>query len=207
MPHYLVPGETLVEREKHREEFISPVDGDFKKTEYIDTSDDGGRRIRNGDLLAGRALKPDNIPTQAKRVLHHAQGLSDLYVYNGVHFVSDRFKALVERFEPGVHQFFPMVVMQGKKQLGTLHYFNICNRIGGLAPDACFPPFKPEDRMYISSYTPADRIVTSARKTAGFHIWRDKYDFPAMISDAFAAAMVEEGLVGAKASDRLPEVE
>jgi hypothetical protein len=207
MPHYLVVGPSLVTLATHKPDYILPVDGDFRKVDYFDNSDDGGRRVVAGKLDAGRALKPEHMPTRLKRVDPYPQGLSDLYSASFGYFVSDRFKALVERFEPGVHQFFPMTVKSGNKPLGTLYYFNICNRIDGMDHDACIPPIRPGDRTYHGLSQPGEKLVLSARKTAGVHIWRDMRRGDAFISDAFAAAMVEEGLVGATASNRLPEVE
>ena len=208
MAYNLYPGETLVTAATHKADYILPVDGDLRKTEFIDTSDDGGARVRNGDLRAGRALKPDKIPTKAKREHPAPQPLSDFYPAGGAFYVSDRFKALVEAFEPGVHQFFPVTVKSGNKHLGSLYLFNICNRIDGMDYDACIPPILPGHRVYSGLSQPGEKIVLSRRKIAGVHIWRDKRStIEVFISDAFCAAMRAADLVNPQASGPVEEVD
>jgi hypothetical protein len=208
MAYNLFPGETLVTAATHKAEYILEVDGNLRKTEFIDTSDDGGARVRNGDLRAGRALKPDHIPTKVKRSPPAPQPLSDFYPAGGAFYVSDRFKALVEEFEPGVHQFFPVTIKSGNKHLGSLYFFNICNRIDGMDHDACIPPILPGQRVYQSRYEGAEKIVLSRKKIAGVHIWRDKRSpISVYISDAFCAAMRAANLVNPQASGPVEEVD
>lgn len=208
MAYHLFPGETLVTAATHKAEYILPVDGNFGKTEYIDASDDGGAIVRNGSLYAGRALKPDNIPTKVKREHPAPQPLSDFYPCAGGFLVSDRFKALVEAFEPSVHQFFPVTVNSGSKHLGSLYFFNMCNRIDGLDYDACIPPILPGQRVYSGLSQPGEKIVLSRRKIAGVHVWRDKRStIEVFISDAFCAAMRAANLVNPQASGPVEDVD
>lgn len=44
MPHYLFGDGGRVARERYKTDYIVPVDGDLTKVEYIDTSDDGGKK-------------------------------------------------------------------------------------------------------------------------------------------------------------------
>jgi hypothetical protein len=208
MAYNLFPGETLVTAATHKPEYINPVDGDLRKTEYVDTGDDGGAIVRNGNLYVGRALKPDNIPTMAKRAPPAPQPLSDFYPFSGGFLVSDRFKALIEGFEPGVHQFFPLTVKSGNKLMGTLYFFNICNRIDGLDHDACIPPILSGHRVYSGLLQEGEKIVLSGRKIAGMHIWRERKAVNrVLISDAFYAAMLAANLGNPQASVLVEEVD
>lgn len=101
-----------------------------------------------------------------------------------------------------------MTVKQGVKDMGVLYYFNICNRIDGLAHEACVPPILPGDRLKrLTEFPSSEKLVLSASKTAGVHVWRDMRTLGAFISDEFAAAMLAENFDGAAASDRLEEAD
>lgn len=109
------------------------LDGDRSKIEYVDTSPDfeGGSNptFKAGRLHAGRPIKPDHVPTKVQRG-GKRYGIPDVVWGTNMFFVNDRFREVVERLEPGVHQYFPVDMLWEDGTLAQKMYmFNICNRL------------------------------------------------------------------------------
>lgn len=107
------------------------LDGDLWKTEYVDKTPDGRSigSFKAGEKRLGRALKPDHIPTKF-RWGGAASRMPDIMLSHEVILVSDKVKAIIERLEPGVHQFFPLETLCRGNQPGPqMHLLNICNRL------------------------------------------------------------------------------
>ena len=65
--------------------------------------------------------------------------MPDFAAILGYQVVSDAFRALIEEFEPGVHQYIPVDVYKtrdGEERWGTWYWLNICNRIDSTDHDA-----------------------------------------------------------------------
>lgn len=123
----------------------------------------------------------------------------------GAAYISPAFKALVEQFEPDVHQFFEMSVVWRKKDVGTVFYFVVANRIDALDHAACVPPIGPNDRVFMPTYGPDDKRVFNMSQIGGAHIWSEKREIGLFMSDAFRDAIFEQGLTGVKESVRYDE--
>ena len=125
------------------------VDGTFDKVAFVDDTQDEGRIIKLQSLDAGRPITAEDLPTQLKCSPPSKYPYADyMWTPKNTAFVSPKFKNLVERFEPSVHQFFEMATVSGKRDTGSMFWFIVCNRIGALDPDACIHPIKEGDRLY-----------------------------------------------------------
>lgn len=80
----------------------------------------------------GLPVVPDGAPTRAWWSGRGKYALPDFAAILGYQVVSEDFRALIEEFEPGVHQFIPVDVYKtrdGEEVWGTWYWLNICNRI------------------------------------------------------------------------------
>ncbi|WP_150526947.1 imm11 family protein, partial [Roseibium sediminis] len=110
------------------------LDGDVDKIEYVDTTVDKGHSplFKPGQLNAGRAIKPDHVPTRAQWESKRYPPPDVLFKYD-MYLVSNAFKDILERHEPGVHQFFPVDVVYKDDSLARqMYFFNICSRLDGM---------------------------------------------------------------------------
>jgi hypothetical protein len=111
----------------------TPLDGDLNKVSPVDESWDGGAVPYS--LYGGRPVKIELLPKRMR--WSDARYKIPDFESSGSHVgVSERAKALIERFEPGVHQFVPIDYYNGKgKLLERRHFLYVCNRIDCLDHD------------------------------------------------------------------------
>ncbi|PID36785.1 MAG: hypothetical protein CR993_03295 [Rhodobacterales bacterium] len=119
--------------------------------------------------------------------------------------VCQTFKDIVEEFEPGVHQFFPMEYYdsKGEKKIGEGYWMIICQRLDTLHDTLCIPP--RNERGFIDDFNEEyadrdkslDRVVFSKEKAAGYHMWHDKF-YPGanLFSNELAERLIGAGLTG-----------
>ena len=124
--------------------------------------------------------------------------------------VDEDFKQLIEKFEPGVHQFFPFTITMPKGEIFPKQYFTLVIRqfIEGVIPkegtyrdDSSYDPFSKKllkTRYYPLGYTKPhyNKIHVSKEAIGSAHLWRDtRMTRPnVFISDSFQAAVKEAGL-------------
>jgi hypothetical protein len=95
--------------------------------------------------------------------------------------VDETFRAIVEQFEPGVHQFIQMEV-RGADGLpsGIPYYvFNVCQRITGVdleRSNVCWNT-RADGSKFASVPSYNDQILVHGSAVVGKHIWRDDYFF------------------------------
>lgn len=104
------------------------IEGNSGELELEDMTDDGGIGLKMSRWGSGRRAKPDSMPKvirwKSRRKLLDYEG-----AYVG-YSVSDRFRALIEEIEPGVHQFEPIRYETKDGSLIEDRWFwQICNRI------------------------------------------------------------------------------
>ncbi len=173
------------------------LDGDYSKIEYVDTTferDGVGGTFEPGDLHLGRAVKPDHVPTRIVRK-GSKQTLPDVDWAVGMYFVNDRFKDVIERFEPGVHQFFPTDFLSKDGTLQAhMYFFNVCNRLDSVDRDLTTAElelgrtWRPDKGGY---------LVFNLRQIGKHHIWHDKHVLKGLyVSDALHDALIEAGITG-----------
>ena len=93
------------------DEGFEPLDGDWAKVQIADLTDDGGAMPLGPEINIGRRVDPTHMPTAFRYKAPRHQGLRDVMPFlRGTTLVSPAFRDLVERFEPGVHQFLPVAI-------------------------------------------------------------------------------------------------
>lgn len=130
--------------------------------------------------------------------------------------VSQRFRALVERFEPGVHQFVSISIHETRDgpPVANFFWFVVCQRIDSVDRDQTTyeyraPSDTPEEGFWFSSKRnpvsgerediPNASLVFDERKVAGYHIWNDPHILvkgDRLCSDQFAQAAAGENFLG-----------
>uniref|UniRef100_UPI00137578F6 imm11 family protein n=1 Tax=Roseibium sediminis TaxID=1775174 RepID=UPI00137578F6 len=149
-----------------------PLDGDVDKIEYVDTTIDKGHTplFDAGELYAGRAIKPDHVPTRVQWESKRYPPPDVLYKY-GIYLVSNAFKDILERHEPGVHQFFPVDVVYKDGSLARqMYFFNICNRLDGMDRERATAKF-----ANVSFDPRTGEFVFNLKQIGEAHAWVDKH--------------------------------
>ena len=170
------------------------LDGDLKKIEYVDTTYDQrslGGGFPAGELGCGRAVKPEFVPTKVQwggpkrgRVPETLQG-------RGMMLVNARFKDIIERFEPGLHQFLPLTLLWKDDTVAQdMYFFNICSRLDTVDRIATTAEFGSEIMWRPETGT----IVFSPAQMGNHHIWIDKHIYYGW----FVSDQLHDALVGAK---------
>ncbi len=192
MPYHIAGGGRDPRVELKHEEILEPIDGDYKKLELKDTSLDGKYSVTFSGGYGGRPVDPTYMPTRLRRKGNEGRPLHDVRnIWGGGLLVTERFKGIVECFEAGVHQFFPIQIEQRGKVIADRYIFYVCNRLDTLAKDLCVPPVA-EGAKYMPAYDGNDRMVFDAKKIGAHHAWNDRFTIGRMVSnelfDALAAA-------------------
>ena len=136
--------------------------------------------------------------------------------------VSPRFKDLVETFEPGVHQFVPIDIYKERKgvPVAIYYWFIVGHRIVSVyRKSTTYVWVMPDESErgghwtdYIIERNPLKmtkvdgaKIVFSHRQVDGHHVWHDPHVLTfnnGLISDAFANAIVANGIIGVAVTPR-----
>jgi len=94
-------------------------------TPSIEFVDPPSTRVGYG-LSVGFPIDPEHIPRRGRLEHPWTKQIPDVFATPGLNAVSDRFRNLVEQFEPGMHQFFPLSVQdcEGAQLREKLYIFN-----------------------------------------------------------------------------------
>lgn len=144
-----------------------------------------GRRIEVGPIVYVQQISnPEKAP------------LPVMQIGGSVWAVDETFHAIVERFEPGIHQFFPMEVRLADGSPSGIPYyiFNVCQRIASVDVLRSQVHSLPgSDR--VSFILRDDRLVVRRDAVVGKHIWRDDYFLTRVI---FFSDEIKQALQSAK---------
>jgi hypothetical protein len=158
--------------------------------------------------ILGYRIEGKNVPTiwqwTSKRQV------PDYYIPRGFPCISTRMKGVVEEFEPDVHQFFPVtVVNKAKEKIAERWLWVVCSRIDGVDREHTNLFFQNE-RLWTSSYKVEGhwkkvrnpKVVFNKSQTRGYHFWRDKHLMGGGIyaSDEGAETVLALDLAGFSAS-------
>ena len=174
------------------------IDGDIRKIEYVDRTYSMGSvagGFDNGDLNLGRAIKSDHVPTKLLWDGPASRKLPDAMFGRGMVKVSDRIKTIIEQFEPGLHQFFPVdVYFKSTNELARkMFYLNICTRLDSVDRELTTCPmgsvmWRPDQ---------GGELVFNLDQIGNHHLWHDKHILHGwMMSDALQAALVNNNITG-----------
>ena len=156
---------------------------------------------------------PVELPEAAYKAQWLAQAreheLPDIASIRGEIIVSERFKALAERLEPGAHQFILIDISRGPSEQPYARYYglNVCNRIDSTDASAMeregwyWRPDYAGGRSHWRKRGEGPRlpIVFNRKQIAARHLWVDTYLAPYsnfFASNAFVDATRSEGLTG-----------
>lgn len=175
------------------------LDGDLRKTEYVDTSPDGrsvGTFFDAGKKRLGRALKPDHIPTKFRWGGAAAQ-MPDIMLSHSVILISDKARGIIEVLEPSVHQFFPLETWCRGNQPGPRMYLlNICNRLDSVDHAKTTKPF---DREIAWRNEKPGELVFSLAQIGSHKLWHDRHIFDNLyFTDDVKAAFEAARITGVK---------
>lgn len=202
----------------HRIESV-PLDGNFKDCALLDESPDEGLNPRGRTFTGGRPVDGVGLPTRMQVKDQHKHALGD-FDANTLLNVSDRAKALIEEFEPGVHQFFSVTFIDiDGQQLEGRWFFVIGNRLDSvdrekvqgmlLSGGKMWRPAKellrnyPEEIPEGYDLTAEPKLVFSLEKIGAAKIWRDKHFSAeaAYLSSDIAEAIRQRELTGVRLSE------
>ena len=196
MPHHIA-GRKIDPRVPimHNENWVY-LDGDVDKITLLDESSDGRFPVNFGLGKSGRPVDPTYMPTRIRRKGNRGLPIYDVDItWGGGLHVTERFKSIVEAFEPGVHQFFPIQIEQGGKVIAERFIFFICNRLDTLAKDQCVPPVGP-DAQYCPIHDGNDRVVFDSTKIGAHHAWHDRFTLGRMVSNALCDELNAQDFTG-----------
>ena len=137
-----------------RSHLCSPIDGDMDKIELEDTTIDIGLWpiLSVNYFRCGRRVNSTNLPTRVrivdgsgKAIARRNIDLPDLMRLQMDYVVSDRFRSIVESFEPGLHQFEPASVIYpgGERESRPFFILAVGQRVvTALDPERTRPPMR-----------------------------------------------------------------
>lgn len=173
---------------------FDPLDGDFDKVVVIDHSDDGGAPVDDFMFDSGRPVDLTCAPSAWRyKAPGHQKPMDVMGCRKGTHMVSPRFRDLVERLEPGRHQFHPAHLRRKSGPVGEYFWLIVGSRLDGLAHALCEPPLDGRRTYRLRQEGVPWRRVFDAEKIAGHHIWRERHQGGLFVSAALAGAF-EQGL-------------
>lgn len=201
------------------------LDGDKSKVSPVDETPDGGTLPGNAPLSFGRHVFTDHLPTRMRWKETEGRPMPDFHESHILN-VSERGRALIEQFEPGVHQFVPVDFFDNNDNFLEHRHFLFCgNRIDSVDHNrTTFVLVNyPKGSSWVNPRTlirrgkgdliPAHidpsvtpKYVFSRAKIGVTHLWVDKYiDESNWISDDLANEIRDKGLTGIKLGESAAE--
>jgi hypothetical protein len=145
-------------------------------------------------LSVGFPVDPNSMPSKGKLERPWSKPIPDVFRTPGLNAVTDRFRTLVEQFEPGMHQFFPLGVQDcvGAPLAEDLYIFNCAVGVDAIIYRHSKPNwFKDDINPPMLRAGLGETFELSRPAIGDHHIWcgktvaRNKL----FVSDAFYAAV------------------
>lgn len=161
-------------------------------------------------------FRPEDVPPEAFLQSSH-RFIADVVAFDARLLVCPEFKALVERLEPGQHDFFPVRIRRPRSSK-PIH------RLDKVTPVAEYYLFSPQvgldairieasevkvigegptqmvqaDGSRVFNFGPPARIVLDKAKVTGHHVWVGRWHMPQarFVSDELHAQVVAAGFKG-----------
>ena len=161
-------------------------------------------------MKEGYRVKPESAP---KGILWESDPseLPDVIANQQVLATCNRFRDLVERYEPGVHQFIPVdVFTRGiNHPISKYYWFVVCQRLDSVDPEHTTYEWKLDHTgksgFWSKKGVENPKLIFSERKVAGHHIWADPHLAvfkSGLCSSLFGAAALAEGFSGLNVTAR-----
>ncbi len=179
------------------------AEGNTGEIELEDMTPDGGTGLRISRSFSGRRAKPESVP-KVIRWMSKRKYLD--YETAWAATVSDRFRALIEEIEPGVHQFEPIrFIAKDGSTLAERWFWQICSRIDSVHAE--LSNFVLSDggiwKMPPKPRSEEPRIVFDLVKIDGAHFWHDKHVLTMTYTSDIAKERIETaGITGVHFSYR-----
>lgn len=192
---------------------IEPAGFDFRKITFARISETMRPDVGGiGEAYnSGFRVKADYLPKVVR--IKDAAHIVDFDSDGALKYASPRFRDLVERLEPGVHQFEPVTFVDASGQkVADMFVFFVCQRLDTvdrahtnmlLYDGMVWLPAKSVKRYDPSIVPPGTDLeekpkkVFSESKVGNARIWRDKYTSDSLyISDDFVKTFCAEDLKG-----------
>jgi hypothetical protein len=132
------------------------------------------------------------------------KSLADVFGLGASEVVSERFKEIVDTLEPGVHQFFPVTVLNhlGETWPGRFYIFRIMTVLSALHVDRSGVKWfkfrserKPGAPKYFLAISNPREYYFNRDRVKGYHFWIHDPDF---MSDVFCSLEARNAIVAAK---------
>jgi hypothetical protein len=177
-----------------------PLDGDPKLIEVAPTVEAKWFHRARSALNYGVPVKPKSIMT---RFRWHGAPPDDVHRWGHYFLVSERFRTIVEQFEPGMHQFFPVTILGARQVVIMVMYVLVPN-----VALRCFSKlsygYEPigwekhwgDHIWHIQGSCRDPRLIFEDAKVNGHHLWVaiDCWDRPIMVSNALRIGLLEANL-------------
>ena len=158
-------------------------------------------------LSVGFPIDPEHIPSRARLMNPWTKPLPHVFATPGLNAVSERFRNLVEQFEPHMHQFFPLSVQDGEGAplSQNLYVFNCAVGVDAIIFRSCDPVWFTDDlNPPVLRAGMREQFELSRPAIGDHHVWcgktvaRNKL----FVSDAFYAAATKHRMRAFRAKYR-----
>ncbi len=148
------------------------IDGDIKKVKPVDMMDDGGRIILPTRTAQGIKMENAHLPTKLRWRAPRRE-LADMQFAFGVNLVPKAFKDVLERLEPGVHDFYPVdLFWKDGSPAGSRYWFYPQHRIDTVDREMTTYKLSP---LWDSEGDESRNLVFNRRAIGNCHAWIDKF--------------------------------
>lgn len=153
------------------------------------------------ELSKSEPVDASRMPTQARLRFAWSKPIPDVFPTPGLNSVSKRFRDLVESFEPGAHQFFPLKLfgLDGSPLDGNYYIFNCAVGIDAIVHTASEPKWATDVTGRPLLYAGMEKNFEISRQAIGdHHLWCGKTVATRELfsSDAFYEAIKHNEITG-----------
>ena len=176
---------------------VSPAGYDFEATKplYSIRLEDGSRVSKVG-IFQGVRMDPTHLTRNFKWNGQKGE-FPDFKMMSNALVVRDNFRAVVERLEPGLHQFEPVNVWRkDRTPAGTFFWFFPCNRIDAMDKERSGHQY--DERLRRWKFVDGQKYAANLDAIGTRHVWHDSavaFHFP-FCSQGFKDAMDKAGVRG-----------
>jgi hypothetical protein len=198
--------QTIMPPEAHKVLYNYDEGGDVTRyPTYVSckfTSEVGTRPDLFRELPPLNSMKPHEQP-QSFITAKTYKSLAALIALNfGLLAVDEHLKALIERFEPGMHQFFPIEIRMPRGKVYPVQYYTLVvgQYINGFVPEKSKQGAWRSRALDCYSYDDSKRgisgLAMSKSTFATAHLWRERRSVSPLIcfSDELVSAIMDAGL-------------
>ena len=160
------------------------------------------REILHGDVVTQESHPFAFYSDLVAQLVSRHKKLHDIFHIGQIFCVSDRFRNLIEKFEPNTHKFFEVNLLDksGTRFTGRYYLFNICTSIDALIIEksSLKKYYSADGTRFSVAERGGDRFrCLSKVVTQNKHIWFDmRTEFTIYVSDALFAQIKREKIAG-----------